>query len=139
MKKHITLSDKSGSNSYILPVVPVKIPKTYPSKNQEFETIDGVLNIIGNVGLTGVSWESFFPTQKYTFMETGSSPDGWAYIDFLNNARKNKLPIRYVETDDNKHTILNMLASIESFEITYTDKAGNIHYSISLKEWKSGT
>lgn len=136
MKKNVTLADKSGSKTFILPIVPQKIQKINPTKNQLFETTKGDLNIIGNVGLKEASWESFFPNKEYPFAASGSSANGWEYVDFLNNAKDNKLPIRYVETDESKHTILNMLASVEKFDYD-TDAVGDVIYSIELKEWKN--
>ena len=131
---NITITDKTGSTSLIIPIVPPEIPITKPSKNQVFETINGDLNIIGNEGLTETAWDSFFPCKEYPFAATGSSINGWDYVDFFNNAKKNKLPIRVVMTSKDRHTILNMLASIEKWEYK-PDKVGDIKYSLGLKEY----
>lgn len=131
---NITITDKTGSTSLIIPVVPSEIPIINPTKNQVFETINKDLNIIGNEGLKEISWESFFPNKEYSFAAVGSDTNGWNYVDFINKCKKNKQPIRIVYTSNDKHTILNMLASIEKWEYK-TDKVGDIKYSLGLKEW----
>ena len=132
---NITITDKAGSTSLIIPVVPPEIPIVNPTKNQVFETINGDLNIIGNEGLKEFGWDSFFPCKEYKFAAVGSSKNGWDYVDFINKCKKNKEPIRIVATTDDKHTVLNILASIEKWEYRI-DKAKDIKYSLGLKEFK---
>ena len=56
---NITITDKAGSTSLIIPVVPPEIPIVNPTKNQVFETInenfqDKICLIIGHQIIEGL-------------------------------------------------------------------------------------
>lgn len=132
---NITISNVKKTEIYVLPVVLPNIPIKTGSRNEIFSAITQELNIIGNSTLIEVEINSFLPVNKnYSFVKAGSEKDGKIILDFLNQQKNLKLPIRVVMTDKSKGTVLNILMSVESLEYNF-DKAGDIKYSMTLKEF----
>lgn len=132
---NITMADILGSMVYILPHVPNDIEFSRDSGNETVETLSGNIRIVGENGLKAVSWAGIFPVNKsYSWQKLGSLADGYEYIKFLENMKKNKMPIRVVITDKNFRTLNNELMSIDTFSYK-KDRAGDYTYSISLTEF----
>lgn len=128
------------SEVYQLPVLPKDFPELSRSnKNEEFETNDGVYNLIGNMGLVSFSLESFLPAinKKYPFAKSNINP--YTFINLWVGAMANKKPLRII-MNRNKNSNLpeeavNMLITIESMS-HYENKVGDVQFKLELKEYK---
>jgi hypothetical protein len=132
---NITLSVNNNKDIYVLPVVPNGIEIESSQKNETFEGLNGDITLIGNTGLKEFSVSSFFPVdKKYNFVAQGSEKNGWKYVEFIENLKKNKTPVRVVMTNKQKYSVFNGLCSIEKFKYK-TDNVGDIQYTLDLKEF----
>jgi len=132
---NITLSANNNADIYVLPIVPPNIEINSPQKNETFEGLKGDFTLIGNKGLKEISISSFFPVDKnYSFVAQGAEKNGWKYVEFVENLKKNKTPVRVVMTNKQKHTIFNGLCSVENFKYK-PDNVGDIQYTLDLKEF----
>lgn len=133
---NITISDISGDNVYVIPIVPANISTKKGGQNETLNTVKGDIRLVGDKALTEISWSSVFPVYKdYGFVAVGSLSNGYDYIDFINNAIESKVPVRLVMTSLKKRSIVNMLATIDEGFSYEVDKAGDIVYSIKLTEF----
>lgn len=133
---YITLSDITGGNLFVIPIVPPDVSISEGGQNDTVNTIKGDIRLVGDKSLTEVSWSSIFPVLKeYSFCEIGSLPNGHDYISFIQTAIKSKVPIRIIITTIKKRPIVNMLATIDDGFSYSIDKAGDIQYSIKLTEF----
>lgn len=132
---NITVTDITGSLVYILPHVPADIQYSSESENETVNTLDGLLRLVGDDGLTKVEWAGILPVNKdYSWQKFGSLIDGYEYIKFFSTMKKNKLPIRVVIVDSDFKTLLNKLMSIDTFNFK-KDKAKDYTYNIALTEF----
>lgn len=130
---NITVANLTGTVILVIPVVKSNVKIAYKNDNLTIETLKGKINIPTGSDLTKISWESFFPVNKeYTFIAQGSEPNGWVYVDFFKNRKKE--PFRLVITNEAKKTIINMLVTLDDFEID-PDNVGDINYSIAMSEF----
>jgi len=132
----ITLSDISGANLYVVPIVPPDVDFNDGGENDTLKTVKGNIRLIGNKGLRTVSWSSIFPVYKnYGFVAIGSRLNGYDYVDFIQDAINAQVPIRIIMTTLNKRSICNMLATVDDGFSCKIDTAGDIKYSISMTEF----
>lgn len=132
----ITLSDISGTNLFVVPVVPPDLDFKNGGENETLQTVKGNIRLVGEKTLKTVSWSSFFPVLKnYGFVAVGSRVNGYDYINFLESAIEAKVPIRIIITTLSKRPICNMLATIDDGFSWSIDTAGDIRYSLSLTEF----
>lgn len=132
----ITLSNISGTNLFIIPIVPPDVDIKIGGENETLQTVKGNVRLVGEKSLTKVSWSSIFPVNKnYGFVTVGSRVNGYDYIDFLKDSINAKIPIRIIITTLRKRPICNMLATIDDGFSYTVDTAGDIKYSISLTEF----
>lgn len=130
---NITLTDMTGLDTYVIPVVPDGTKFEFGSESETLNTLKGKIVITGATKLKTVGWESLFPVhQDYAFTANNSRENGWEYVDFIEDNLKK--PIRVVATDDNKRSIENLLMIVDEWS-KCTDPAGNIRYSIKLTEF----
>lgn len=131
----IVVSANNNQEILVFPVVPPDTGVEKPAKNEVFETISqGELNLIGTLGLRTLSIDSFFPNKAYSWIKQGAISNGWAYVDFFDRWRAVRVPIRIVITTKDGQERLNMPCTVENF--TYSlDKAGDIKYTLELKEY----
>lgn len=138
MKYDIYLADINKKNLLHLPIIPEEMPTiSKSSKNEEFETFNnGTFNIIGDVGLTSFTLESWLPAKgrNYPFQRI-KNVNPYTVIDFININAKNKKPILVVIVRNNGTYVVNNKFTIESFEY-HENKIGNFEYSISFKQWR---
>jgi len=133
---YITLSDITGGNLYVVPIVPPDVSIATGGQNETVNTVKGDIRLVGDKSLTEVSWSSIFPVNKeYGFCAIGSLPNGYDYVDFIQSAIKAKIPVRVVITSIKKRPIVNMLATIDDGFSYSVDKAGDLKYSIKLTEF----
>jgi hypothetical protein len=104
------------------------------SNNNVSVTVESVgeLNILGETKLSEISFESFFPSQEYTFCVYSNFPMPKECVAQVETWRKSKKPIRLVLTG----TPVNDLFSIESFEYGQKDGTDDIYFTLSLKQYK---
>ena len=124
-----------GNKVMQLPVNPEALTVKTDGNNSTAEIVKlGEVNLLGNVKLTEISIESFFPAHSdYPWVLTKGKFEGpKAYIDHINKARKDKKPLRLVVSGAN----INMLMGVESFEYSYVAQGDDISYTLSLKEYR---
>ena len=134
---NIVVSMDNNKEILVFPVVPREVPLKNPSKNEEFETDNGTLNLLGKRGLRTFNISSFFPKNKETWSKPGSEV-GQKYIDFFNKSQDKNIPVRVVVSLADGTEWLNILSSVENFDYHY-DKAENIRYSLDFKEYTQGS
>ncbi len=133
---YITLSDISGLNIFVVPIVPPDVDIKTGGENETLKTAKGNIRLVGEKTLKTVSWSSIFPVnKKYGFITVGARTNGYDYTGFLDNACSAKIPIRIVITTNNKRTLCNMLATVDDGFTWSIDTAGDIKYSITLTEF----
>lgn len=132
----ITLSDITGTNLFIVPIVPPDVEFKHGGENQTLQTVKGNVRLVGDKILQTVGWSSIFPVYKnYSFVTVGSRLNGYDYINFLEEAIDAKVPIRVIATTLAKRPICNKLMSIDDGFSWSVDTAGDIKYTISLTEF----
>ena len=131
----IFLSINNREQVLHLPIVPENIPTLEASNNNEsFSTIGkSDLNLLGNKGLKSTAIETFWPNKEYPYAKSRTYT-GDEFVEIIESWRGRKLPIRYVVTNKEGKEVINMAVSIESFSYSY-DKAGDVQYSLGLKEF----
>lgn len=129
----IFLSINNREKVVQIPVLPSEITITSPQSNEKYTTTVGELNLIGNMGLKSLSWNSFFPSKKTNYSKNNTM-FGWDLVNEIENMRKRKLPFRLIITE----TPINMAVTIDSFEYGLKAGAKDIQYSISLSEFNLG-
>jgi len=133
---NIIVTNLIGSTILIIPVVKNNVNIAYKNDNITLETLKGKINIPTGSDLTKISWDSFFPVNKnYPFTALGAESNGWVYVDFFKNLKKESF--RIIITNSFLKTIVNMLVTLDDFEIT-TDNVGDINYSIAMSEFPNG-
>lgn len=132
----IIISRNNNEERLVLPIHPLDVGPDIQSAHEEFETFrSGSLLLYKPPGLRVLTIDSFFPeyAKKYTFQER-MSLDGKDYLAYLNKWMASNIPLR-VKVITKDEVIVNMPCMIAGF--TYApDKAGDIKYSLSLKEYK---
>lgn len=120
-----------------LPVNPDKIKLSREGNNETTEIVSlGEINMLKAPKLAAMELESFFPATadaSYVLTKGDFKPPN-SYVDFIENVRKVKKPLRLIVSD----TKINLLCAIESFEYgVQAGPAGEIFYTLSLKEYQS--
>ena len=142
----LNLLQTSKTESLTLPVVPkIKFPNN--AKVDYYEGISSDFNIPSKRQLDNISWSSIFPVNKsYSFQRFGSNNNGYDYVKFLQRRLNNKYPFRMIAYNANNisslingslsntiEVLFDGIVVVESFE-SNIDKAGDIEYSLSLKQ-----
>lgn len=92
----------------------------------------GDINLIGKMGLSMISLESFFPAQDYAFSKYNTHPRPYECVELINKWRKSGRPIRLIITG----TSINIACAIESFNYGEQDGTRDVYFKITLKEYK---
>ncbi|MTI65169.1 MAG: phage portal protein [Firmicutes bacterium] len=133
----IVFSANNNEEIKILPIVPAESPEiSTEQKNETFDTVNnGTLQLIGDMGLKSLSISSIFPCNDYKWIKSGSSTDGWSYVNFFEKWRKAKVPIRCVIIGKDGKVVLNIACLINNF--TYREKRiGDIAYTLDIVEYR---
>lgn len=134
----IVFSVNNNEEIMIFPVVPPNVEIGENQNNEDFESVSGAMKLIGELGLRTLSISSFWPVNKnYSFVKAGSIADGRKYVEFFQKWRKEKVPFRVILTDKDGKCVLNMACLINSFSY-YSDKVGDIQYSLDVEEYRFG-
>lgn len=131
----IYLSIDDGAQGFRLPVNPPEIEVEIPGQGKTYRIISlGEINSIQTPSLSEISFESFFPAQRYPFVVGDVLLEPSRYVEMIDEWRHNKKVVRLIVTDG---TIdINILASIENF--TWREVAGavgDIEYEMTLKRY----
>lgn len=121
----------AGQN-IILPVTPAsfKVGRTYNNSTLNINAI-GEINMLGKRGLQTLSFEGFFPAQKYEWSETNeTNPYNLVRkIDgFATSGKPCKISI--------SNTSISMYCTIESFNHDEHDGTSDVYYEMTLKEYR---
>lgn len=132
----IVFSANNNEEMLVFPVVPPGIGPEIPQENEEFDAVTGKIKLIGNMGLTTLSVESFWPVNKnYPWVRPGADKNGWNYVAFFKKWRDKKVPLRIVITTNDGATRLNMACLINNFKWS-VDKVGDIQYRLEIEEYR---
>lgn len=131
----IYLSINDGEEGFRIPVNPSEIEIKGQGQGNTFNIIKlGEINVIKEPKLTEISFESFFPAQRYPFVVGEVLLPPARYVEFIERWKNEKQVVRLIIT--NGAIDINMLTSIEEF--TWREKAGSIgdiEYKLSLKKY----
>lgn len=117
-----------------IPVVPQIGFIDCETKDEEFTNIKGqTLNIIGGKGIRTFSFTSFFPSKKYNFVNWAKFRPPITYVKFFEKYRDLQVPVRVIVID-RYMVVLNMLCRY-NFSYALRDKAGDIPYTLEVKEY----
>lgn len=125
---------KQGKASYRFAVLPSSVETADSMQNTSVNITDyGEINLIGKRGLKTLSLSSFFPKQKYNFVQYKGFPSPKACVSLIDSWMDD--PVRLIMTGTN----INMLVTIESFNHAIPDVSGDIYFTLELKEYKKPT
>lgn len=122
-----------GTEYIQLPVPPAEftISKTQGNETATIESL-GEINLIGKEKLSSISLSSFFPAQKYSFIQVRNLLNPYEYTKIIDSFRTSGKPIRLLITE----TDINEFFTIDSFEYGEKDGSGDVYFTISLKQYK---
>lgn len=118
-----------------LPVNPQSLQVISAGSNKTEEIVKlGEINLLKDIKLKTITIESFFPRSfNSSFLINALlSLEPLYYINFINDIRNKKKPVRLVISDTN----INMLVSIDDFEYGLDAGDIDINYKLTLKEYK---
>lgn len=131
----IFLSVNNGEQIIELPVIPDKIKVTKGQETETFETASGSqFALITPVGITTVSWSSFFPNKKnnYNFVRGTVQNSVFDYLYTIDSWQESKLPVRLVIWFDGQKSInIPTKCVITDYEIGTT---GDMDYNIEFSK-----
>jgi len=132
----IYLSVDDGAQGFRLPVNPPEIEVEIPGQGKTYRIVKlGEINSIQTPSLSEISFESFFPSQRYPFVVGEELLEPSSYVEMIDEWRRARKIVRLIVTDGTVD--INMLASIEDF--TWREVAGavgDIEYEMTLKQYR---
>ena len=122
-----------GSELLQLPVLPASFSLKESQNNEEINiNTMGTVKLLGKRGLKEIDIESFFPKQNYDFCKcTPLAP--YEYCEKFKQALKDNTVCILTITGTN----INFTMTIEEFEYGEEDRAGDVSYKISFKEYRT--
>lgn len=136
----IVFSVQNKSDYIVLPIVPADLPElSKPQNNETFESIFGSIKVIGLMGLCEMTIESFLPAEgkNYPYTRpTGSSAQ--KVVEFFEKWRAKYIPIQCSITYGNGDVYFDAACLVDDFRY-YSDKVGDVHYSLKVSEYKLGS
>jgi hypothetical protein len=127
------LLNEENDDTFRVPVLPSSFEKR-AGVNLNVENINdfGEIGLIGNRKLDAITISSFFPAQKYNFVNYRYFPEPYECVDMIENWIDQKVPIRLIITETN----INKEFSIEGFSYKEQDGTGDVYFSLDLKEYR---
>ena len=123
---------RQGGSAVRIPVLP---PSYNVTSNQKNKVINinalGEINLIGNRGLTEISFSSLFPYTYQSYCEYSPIHSPKEYVDII-EAMKRAGDVRLTITG----TSVNMMVTIESFQYAEEDGSGDVTYTLECKEYR---
>lgn len=121
-----------------LPVNPPDLTVKTAGNNQTFETVKlGEVNILKDKKLTDITIKSFFPANLRLPWVVASgilAQPPFYYINLFEAIRDQKQSLRLVVADLG----VNMEVSIEDFEYGFNAQDDDVHFTLSLKQARTG-
>ena len=116
----------------VMPVTPesFKVDNTYKNSTLDINAI-GEINMIGNRGLETISFDGFFPAQKYEWSDTNDTIP-YNLVRKIKRFATNKKPCKITISN----TAISMPCTIESFSYDEHDGTSDVYYNITLKEYR---
>lgn len=125
---------KQGGETLTLPVTPWKYSIQSGQLNKTYDILDsGEALVFGNRKLYKLKFDCFFPSlhHGYPFI-VGDRLEPNACIERIIKFKESKQPVRVILTD----TPVNLMMSIQSFDIKEKDGSRDIDYSMTLTEFR---
>lgn len=123
---------KQDKEEFRLPVNPPDYSINNVQQNTSINIIGyGEVNLLGERGLRSVALASFFPAQEYYFCQYKNPPRPLQCVKKINKMKESGSPVRLIMTG-----VINMMATLETFEHGEKDGTGDISYSVELKEYR---
>lgn len=149
----------NGKSKIVFPIVPESYEVVDSWDNQELNITDiGLITMIGKRGLKSITFSSFFPASKYSFVEPGSTMSGKKERELVKTGQYGRLAIREYATYHPWNTVKKLQAwrgKVLTFSISSTegrvswpcvidgdfsygerDHTGDVYFTITLKEYK---
>ena len=130
----VRLSFEYNNRIEMLPVNPeaVNIKRDANSSTVEIVKL-GEINRINGVRLASITIASFFPTNPdYGFVLGSELHSPEHYVNFFQAIMHDRRPCRFIVTT----TDINILASVELFDVEYKGGVGEIYFNMTLKEYR---
>lgn len=143
----MAISWNNGAEEWYFPVLPERVDIKRAGSGNDYDIIGlGKIKTIERTELAEISFESFFPAQRYSFTnallltkQDGVTPDPNAYVNYINKWMHSGYPVRFLyigQDARNKQYMINLAMSIESFErYEIAGQPGDIFYTLKLKEY----
>lgn len=128
----IIFSINNNESVKVIPV-PAEIKIENPFEHATFDGLKGPLAIIGERGLRSFSLSSYFPIRKTTAIRPGADADAVGYVEWFEESRDRKLPMRVIIVYDNGLKI-NMACLIADFT-HWVQRNGDIGYEMQVIEY----
>lgn len=124
----------NDSRSIQIPILPESF-EIEDSINNSTVTIHnlGDINLKGKRSLYGLSFDSFFPAQKYGFAKCPFKDPYDHYIKKLKNLFESNTTLHVIITETN----INGHFTIESFAYGHDEKTKDVHYTLAFREYRT--
>lgn len=125
---------RQDNYSLRLPIPPANYKLKWANNNSSF-LVEGMgeVSFLGKPKLVEIDpIQSFFPLRETTLCQYTGFPSPKECTALIQMFKDSGKLIRYIITD----TPVNILCSIESFEIEEKDGTGDIYFTLQLKEYK---
>jgi len=136
----MSLSWNNGVERWEFPVLPPKVTIKRNGSGQEYRIIgSGPITTIEKPELAEISFESFFPAQRYPFVTSSVLYEPHTYVNYINKWMHSGHPARFTYVGKNtadtetKIWIPVTFASFERWE--EGGSPGDIFFSLKLKEY----
>lgn len=120
------------NQKFRLPVLPADFQLESSNDNEKVKINNiGMINLLGKKELKGITIDTFFPSQNYSFVAYNDFPKPWGCVKLLDGWKNSGKPLRLIITG----TSVNMEVGIESFDYGPSDGTKDVYYSLSLSEY----
>lgn len=127
------LSYNNREETFRLPVPPPDFTVTEGNNINVVNITDvGEISIIGKRKLSTIEITSFFPAQQYSFCQYSGFPAPYECVKIIQRWKESGRPIRLIITDTN----VNLALCIETFTYGEKDGTGDVHFTLSLREYR---
>lgn len=124
---------KQGKDKFRFPVLPAEYQIEESHNNQStIITAVGEINVIGKRNLRTVTLSSFFPAQKYSFLQYQNIITPSKAVSLFEKMKQNGV-LTLIITGSKK---ISMECTIENFIYGQNDGTGDINFEIELKEYR---
>lgn len=121
--------------SFVFPVLPENIELKRNGRGTTHDIVGlGQINALHSRDLAEISFESFFPVMRHSFVSELQYASPADYVNNLNRWQESGYPCRFIFTGPTFP--INLPVSIEQFDRwEEAGSPGDIHYRLSLKEY----